>query len=113
MEERHGESETMDYEIHEPHDRMGTIVLDSQKWNDLRRETTTVHIGEEKTTRSGESVNICAERRLTGNNQEYQSNKEEPAKYRDRKLDSRTTANKTKDTTKENYKHDNALETRG
>ena len=59
MEEHHGESETMDYEIHEPHDRMRTIVLDSEKWNDLWRETTTAHLGEETTTRSGESVHVC------------------------------------------------------
>ena len=73
------------------------------------------HIGEETTTRSGESVHVCPERRVTGTNQEYQGNKEkreEPTKYRDCKLDSSTKASKTKDTTEENYEHANALETR-
>ena len=69
MEECHEESETsMDYDIHEPHDQMETIMLDSKKWNDIWRETITVYLGEETTTRSGESVLVCPKRGVTGTN---------------------------------------------
>ena len=76
---------------------------------------TAVHLGEETTTRSGESILVCPERGVTGTNQGYLSNKvecKEPTKYRDCKLDSRTMTTKTKDTTEEDYKHVYALETR-
>ena len=68
MEERHRESETMDYEIHEPHDRMGTIVLDSEESNNIWRESTKVYSGEEMTTRNGESVPVCPKRGVPSTN---------------------------------------------